>query len=391
MNDTLSIGLSQSWTNDSVTINVINKTAPVLNYVALWPDQHNQSFFQWAGEQSFDLPQGTNPPIPSDSLWQFTVDGNGAGSWAQQSIAANSIFPALTRPAAAYIANGNGVGYALGGYSSARTSPQTEDLDIFQPIPGIVSYNISSNQWSNDSAAGFSTYGTAEYGQMHFVPPFGSEGVLIVLGGETSNQVAWTDTGSNLLSFGTINIYDPSNKTWYNQTATGDIPESRDRFCSVGVAGDNGTYELFIHGGHVAGTTDPSESGSEAQSQQELALDEVFVLTLPGFNWIKANYTPANPRIEHSCNLVGQSQMLIIGGLDPADTASIKSENQTDPNKQGLGIFDLHGMSFSSSYNADAPDYTSPHAVKAWYKQNGGLYPATWTDSSVEALFVKSG
>lgn len=389
MNDTLSIGLSQSWTNDSVSINVINKTAPIVNYAALWADPNNQSFYQWAGEQSFDLPRGTNPPIPSDSLWQFTVDGNGKGSWSQQSIASNSIFPSLTRPAAAYVAYGNGVGYALGGYSSARTSPQTAGLTSFQPIPGLVSYNTTSNQWSNDSATGFSTYGTAEYGQMHYVPGFGSEGILVVVGGETSNQIAWTDTGSNLLSFATINIYDPSNKTWYNQSATGQIPESRDRFCSVGVQGDNGTYELFIHGGHVAGTHEPSEAGSTAQSQQELALDEVFVLTLPGFNWIKANYTPASPRMEHSCNLVGNSQMLVIGGLDPSNTAAIKFQNQTDPNKQGLGIFDLHGMEWSNNYDANAPSYTSPDAVKAWYRQNGE-YAASWTDSSVEALFVKS-
>lgn len=161
MNDTLSIDLSSSWTNQDVTINKINKGgAPVLNYVSLWESPDNKSFYAYGGEQSYDLPDNQLPTLPPNELWQFTVDGKGGGSGALVTAPADSIFPSLTRQSAAIGASGNGVGYLLGGYSSSHMIAQFEPLGAgfgFNPIPGIVSYDMSSTTWNNNSAGGYST------------------------------------------------------------------------------------------------------------------------------------------------------------------------------------------------------------------------------------------
>ena len=69
------------------------------------------------------------------------------------------------------------------------------------------------------------------------VPTFGAQGLLVATG-----------TGSNsegALPFDNITIYEPINRTWHYQAATGSIPHGRDKACTVGIEGDNGTYELY--------------------------------------------------------------------------------------------------------------------------------------------------
>ena len=390
-NETYSIDLSISWTNQTVTFNQIPKAAPVLNYVALWADSTNSSFYAWAGEVSRALPPDQRPPVPQNSVWKFTPSGGGSGSWSEQSMSSNSIFPSLTRSAGAIGAHGNGTGYLLGGYETAWTTPEKPDLQGYIPTPGIVSYDIEAGTWKNESAVGYSAYGTAMYGQMQFVPQGGEGGLLIVVGGGTSDAVEWTDRGANYISFAETNIFHPATSTWHKQTASGTIPNARARFCSVAAQGDNGTYEIFIYGGHVASPSgEPQASNTESQRERNIALDEVFVLSLPGFVWAKANYTAATPRVNHACSAAaGNRQMIVTGGLNPASENKSQLINSRDIWTQGTGVFDLTAMQWKDNYDANAEPYMTPDAVKSWYAANGP-YPVTWDDPVVEDLFVQS-
>jgi Kelch motif len=389
-NNTYSIDLSTSWTNLTVTLNQIPKTAPVLNYVALWADSTNSSFYAWGGEVSRSLPPDQGPPVPQNAVWKFTPSSEGSGSWSEQSMSSNSIFPSLTRSAGAIGAYGNGTGYLLGGYETASTRPQNADLQGFLPTPGIVSYDIEAGAWKNESAAGYSAYGTAMYGQMQFVPLAGNDGLLVVLGGGTSDAVEWTDRGANYISFQEINIYHPATSTWHKQTASGPTPNARARFCSVAAQGDNGTYEIFIYGGHVASPSgEPQASNTEAQRERNTALDEVFVLSLPGFVWTKANYTAATPRVNHACSAAANRQMIVTGGLNPASANQSELINSRDIWTQGIGVFDLTAMQWKDNYDTNAQPYMTPDAVKSWYAANGP-YPSVWDDPAVEDFFTQS-
>jgi hypothetical protein len=119
------INLSSSWTNETVVFNQIQKSAPVLNYITLWPDSaNNSSFYAWAGELSRALPPDQMFLPPPNWVWRFTASDS-EGSWSEQLILSYSIFPSLTRPAGGIDAYGNGIGYLLGEYKYTFMSPQT--------------------------------------------------------------------------------------------------------------------------------------------------------------------------------------------------------------------------------------------------------------------------
>ena len=95
--------------------------------------------------------------------------------------------------------------------------------------------------------------------------------------------------------------------------------------------------------------------------------------------------------------------MVVVGGL--GSHFIDWKVNGTDEWKQGLGVLDMTTVSWSSSYDANAPAYESSQMVKDWYTkgykrtrslfgtENGadeyhsGLASVSWTSDSLKALF----
>ena len=98
-----------------------------------------------------------------------------------------------------------------------------------------------------------------------------------------------------------------------------------------------------------------------------LAADQVYVLTLPGFRWFRANYTSVSPRAQHTCHAATSSQMIIIGGFNPVTVLSW--DNTTDPWTQQIGIFDMTALQWKDAYQSNANPYKSPDIVKDFYQQ----------------------
>lgn len=105
-----------------------------------------------------------------------------------------------------------------------------------------------------------------------------------------------------------------------------------------------------------------------------IPFDEIYVLTLPAFNWIKVDYPPQYPRHGLTCNAVGGSQILTIGGLDTNSKHTIDTyvyvspfDTTPDPFTQGLAIFDLTTLQFADKYTAKAPRYVQSDTVKNYY------------------------
>ncbi|HEY0225400.1 MAG TPA: kelch repeat-containing protein [Mycobacterium sp.] len=96
--------------------------------------------------------------------------------------------------------------------------------------------------------------------------------------------------------------------------------------------------------------------------------DEVYVLSVPGFVWFKANYTAQTPRDHATCAVVGRRQMLSVGGVR-SGLAWPAIGADRDPWPQGIGVFDLSALVWKTGYEPDAAPYDSPPAVKAWYNQ----------------------
>jgi hypothetical protein len=81
--------------------------------------------------------------------------------------------------------------------------------------------------------------------------------------------------------------------------------------------------------------------------------------------------------------------MAVIGGFDNTVT-SVNLTGWRDPWPQGIGIFDLSDMEWKDYYDPSAAAYTTPKAVKDWYKQNG-QYPSQWDDVAVQGWFTSKG
>ena len=143
--------------------------------------------------------------------------------------------------------------------------------------------------------------------------------------------------------------------------------------------------EIFLYGGQVSnGAYDVSSVSQKINA----GLDEVYILSLPSFVWFKANYTPSDPRRGHTCNIIGNRQMLSIGGLDPSAASYEAAENDTDPFWEGMKVFDLTTLRWTNFYNANAAPYLAPGPVAAHYAA-GSRYPSTWSSNDLESLFRK--
>ena len=349
----------------------------VWNSEYLWLDSTNSSFFQWGGERSA-LRVGDGTPI--SVLSKFSPDGHDGGSWTKDvGEAADSLFPKLVRGVGCATARGGDTWYMLGGYRSCYSDPTIFDICSVYLLGPMVSYNSATGLWSNDSAANFTPAGSAVWSRMHNAPFGSSNGLNIILGGGTTSSP--TSDPPNLLSFDRIYIYDPSSKIFYNQTATGtSIPSPRERFCSVGVPGSNGTYEIFIYGGQDPKVADPR--------QQTNISDVVYVLSLPGFVWFQADFPATSARIMHSCNVVGKggSQMIVVGGLDP--TATNISIATRDPWSNGINIFDMSKLRWKDSYVPNDAKYQTPGVITEWYATHG-RYPS-FQNATLQSLFTQT-
>lgn len=235
-NNTYSIDLTSTWTNNTVTLKAIDKPAPVLKGVGLWVDVGNKTFYSYGGTSGGP---GADRDPPPNELWSFTPRGN-SGSWSQVPLAPESEnFTNLVRTVGSGTTSGRGLGFYLGGSESLPSSVINQYGNV--PVPGMVVYNTSSQLWYNVSALGQPT-GLYSNGAAHFVPSFGPEGLMFVIAG--SVPPTGLSTTSTLLTTSTINIYEPISQQWKTQVVTGSAPAPCELPCITGAQGDNGTYEV---------------------------------------------------------------------------------------------------------------------------------------------------
>ncbi|KAK8067105.1 Kelch repeat-containing protein [Apiospora hydei] len=328
LNTTLSLSLSSSWTNASATIRSIPKSAPCQNIPITWFDASASSFYEWGGYTAW------GGPAVDNLIWKFTADGSGGGAWSK-------VIPTNI------VAFNNAARLRLGRSHQQRVRDRVA-------ISGLASFDTGSLKWENVSSTGYGKYGTSLRGRMESVP-FGPNGLLMVLGGAEA-PVGVINT-VEMVSWDTVSFVDPGTGKWYSQATTDPRPTRKQMFCSVGVQGPNGTYEIFIYG-----------------SMTRASLDEIHVLSLPGFVIFKSP-SSGTPRNDHAC-----CRRL------PRGLGFPKSELDSDPWKQGLGVFDLTDMVWKSQYNADARPYDTPKMIQDWYAQ-GGNDLVSWASEEVKALF----
>ncbi|KAK8209585.1 hypothetical protein IWZ01DRAFT_323890 [Phyllosticta capitalensis] len=373
-NTLLALDLREDWTNDTVSFISNAKdlpagsnpsTAPSLLYGnGLWYDDDTGYLYTgFSGLRYYSGAAGW--PM---ELTVFKTDGEGGGTWATALNASTNAFNDMIRPMHPAVAAGNGKGYALGG-----TTP-VNDTETEIMAGGMLSFDFETKLFRNSTVQIHGGY--TSLANMVYVPQFGEEGIFVLIGGAFTQGPYDIDWYSN----GEIYVMDAKTEVFYSQNTTGVTPPSgREEFCTAVVASTNETVEIFMYGGW----------GGTLGEEQATPYDEIYILTLPAFEWVKVDYTPAQARLAHSCEAVGGSQILVIGGLDgsTSDVTYNGTFNDRDPNEQGLAVFNMTSLDWETKYTADSPAYVQSDLVAEVYTSGTGN--ATWDNDNIESIFSK--
>jgi len=242
VNSTLSLPLDQPWTNETVQLRTITKAGPAQKEFALWPDPDGQKMYAWGGEAASPNNDVDLDELADPYLWAFTADTSGgtcSGTWDRAGRAPDNIWRAVGGTPATCA----GRGLFLGGVASSTSDRRVAFGQEAVPLPGLLSYDMETREWSNRSRTVTSPYETSGRGR-GVCMPFGPSGGLVMwIGGcfrappkyETVTPMPMTN----------LTFYDPVADKWYSKVTTGGVPTPRSNPCVVGVKHPkDGTYDM---------------------------------------------------------------------------------------------------------------------------------------------------
>jgi len=203
-----------------------NATIPSVHGGALWADDVNKRIYLFGGEFYQEPPTTFN-------LYGYDVIGN---QWDSFGTPRTIPISAVSYGAGVAISN-RGEGYYYGGWMSNNSVP---NWGPGAPVAtaNMIKYSMDTNTWTNST--GPDGLRRAEGAMVHI--PAGDGGMLVYFGGVKDLFANGTVTGQ---SMDQIFIYDVLSGKWYSQTASGQIPEMRRRFCAgVAWADDQSSYNM---------------------------------------------------------------------------------------------------------------------------------------------------
>ncbi|PLB37796.1 uncharacterized protein BDW47DRAFT_117778 [Aspergillus candidus] len=241
---------------------------------------------------------------------------------------------------------------------------------------------MRGNKWANHTLPEY-VVGRAN-AEAVWVPVSG-KGIVVILGGVINPAAldGWStpskedQSESKKVSPGfmeSVSVYDVAENKWYIQKTTGDIPPQLARFCSVyASAPDDSSHNIYIYGGNNG--TSPLDPPS----------DDVYVLSLPSFEWIKLySGVKEHGRTGHRCVKPYPDQMLVLGG---------QYMDVTKPLGGGfIQVLNLNTGRFQNKYNSAHEEYRVPNMVAG--RIGGGpaggatkTSPSSWTNDSLASVF----
>ncbi|KAH8179731.1 kelch motif domain-containing protein [Sarocladium implicatum] len=365
INATLSIDVGKSWAVEDVEV-IVNSYGDdhpqVMPYGSAMVDNSSDAFYTWGGRVSF------NEDLRDTNLWRFDADGSGGGEWTDATPKnKNDKFFELKRSAAASWTSTNDAGFIFGGNVFGATEYEAER----KAGAGYRTFNFTTQEWNEYYDTPYSPDdGLLFQGRALFVPDFGPNGFIFLLGGFLDDS----DPSSGL-DFRTLHFLDPVERKWYKQVTTGKVPGSRSSPCIAGASSEDGKFDIFMFGGSDMSSSD---------------FGDVYVLSLPGFHWAIASGSQGSQykRSKHVCTTVGQRQLLSFGGRQEFGVNETESWQSRDPLPQGVGIYDMSAWKWQDKYDADAKRYEQHSELKSWY-DDGGLDDVKWS-KEVKPFFASA-
>ncbi|MCJ1257136.1 hypothetical protein MMC24_004961 [Lignoscripta atroalba] len=351
---------------------------PTLNDGAMWSDGSSLLLFGGALSRA----RGASPVIPPQGTWKYDILQD---AWTNQGFNGARMQRIHLGVTAQSSTN---EGYYLGGAITPASDPLFNSIPGAQPymVSGLVTLQEDDLSFNNLSTVGMNSYNTMTAGYMVLIESLGESGILVAFGGITNSVGSAMGFAPDDLDFpgiqntlDVISVYDIANETWYQQRATGDVPNWRYFGCSIVVsARDGSSHSMFIcpiSQSYVFGGWGNSLSGADGS---------VYVLSVPSFRWIRVTQD-TTPRIKSTCHLLGKHTMLVYGGTTPTETSQFDPPaslcDGTSGNfSQGLGIFNLQNHTWTSSYDpADDSAYqVNPQITAVIGGNSEGGANVTW-------------
>ncbi|WEW54592.1 hypothetical protein PRK78_000012 [Emydomyces testavorans] len=217
--------------------------------------------------------------------------------------------------------------------------------------------------------------------------PVSDSGLLVAIGGvphpqdvlrpngPTADQErANKDMGASFMK--RVPVYDIASDKWQVLGLLLHYRQVTELLTTVAAAKDGSSYNIYIYGGY--GGSDPEEKSS----------DDVYILSVPSFTWIKASQGRSeHGRRGHRCVKVFPSQMFVLGGqfIDPT----------TCLDGGIIQVFNLNTLEFQNVYEpAKWEDYKVPAVVTALIGGDAGgnakvTKPSSWDDDGLATVFAK--
>ncbi|KAE9981857.1 hypothetical protein EG327_006067 [Venturia inaequalis] len=252
------------------------------------------------------------------------------------------------------------MGEYVGGSLSNTSNEQTTyvgGLSIIDMYGKVTARNTSTESLGPPRVAGGLVY----------APGFGKtvNGSLITFGGMHSVDLSNNGFRNGaLIGFESVSLCDSwqeQNPVWFSQPTSGEIPPPRIDFCVLPMPKspkDGSSFNFYMYGGY-----DPIRN---------IMYDDVWVISLPSFKWIKLNAGGSGPRFGHSCHWASVSHMISIGGSLDAAMYGVETSNQAPPNLEtmkcdpveGVKIFDLNLGTWGTFLpGPQSPPYRVPEQV----------------------------
>lgn len=241
MNSTLSFNISTSWETAKVNIRHFDKSAPKLSRQVLWKGEDPNVYWIWGGRTIRKIDRDS---IDKDTIWRFTANGDGGGDWSSEIPSGSDDFDEMHLPSRSTYVTYKNTGFSLGGEQIPDSDPDIEWE--MQPVQGMITFDLKSKTYSNESTPDVSPYGTLVGATAEYVPIFGDNGLIMILGGYGYTLDVGSRTPEHTRRFDNITYFDPESREWGWQLATGDIPPPRVDHCSVGVGSGGDTYEMYV-------------------------------------------------------------------------------------------------------------------------------------------------
>ncbi|KAL2793419.1 hypothetical protein BJX66DRAFT_338881 [Aspergillus keveii] len=333
---------------------------------------NDDAFYLYGGLLS---PTASQRELPADRAFEYEryPQESSPGQWSPRfsNVSLGNITRYLTHGAGVSIPSED-LAFYVSGLRAADWGPIWRNATATNLSQQVITLDMSSRDEARWSNVTLPQHVPARAGAGAVWVPISRRGIVVLIGGVlqlesiypeglTDEQEAESIRASAAF-MQTVSVYDIATDEWYNQNTTGDIPPPLTQFCSVyASAPDGSSHNIYIYGGYSGGTPDAEAS------------DNVYVLSLPSFEWI-----------------------LLYSGGGQVDTRSEHACVRHYPDQIDHRVFNLNTAMFQDRYDTVSwSDYQVPVLVSGRIGGNSSgsatrTSPIYWTNTSLRDVFAAS-